>query len=263
MMPPAPFASASGSKASSGSWRLPRRLAYVVSHSLPYARNGYALRSHAVARALSSYGIEVLVINRPGRPWDLDEFRSETPFRAEQRIESIRYLFLPLPPIGAHPRSQAARQHERLTEAFRLLRPAAVMAASDWRCAAPALAAARQLYLPFFYEQRGFWDLHPELDAETAAQHRAREIQVAQAARSVFTLNQAMREELITRGVAPERIYLVPNGLSRPHQPMFESQQQTPENAGIDAGAQTAAAKPLISKMPVLELGVSKIAIPT
>ena len=55
-------------------WLLPDRIAYVVSHSFPYSSNGYAVRSHEVARALIARGHEVVVFNRPGRPWDIEGF---------------------------------------------------------------------------------------------------------------------------------------------------------------------------------------------
>lgn len=201
------------------SWRLPRRLAYVVSHSRPYSSNGYAVRTHAVARALVRRGHDVLVFNRPGRPWDIEGFDLRRPVPLEEWIDGVRYLFLPSPTTRATPGSERRHLAETiLSEAFALYRPAAVMAASNWETGEPALGAARRLGLPFFWEQRGFWEMFdpnvPGLSESAEGQQaRDRELRLARAAEAVFTLNGAMRDELVRRGVTETRIHLVPNGI--------------------------------------------------
>ena len=42
-------------------WRFPDRLAYVVSHALPHSSNGYAVRTHEVARALIARGRDAII----------------------------------------------------------------------------------------------------------------------------------------------------------------------------------------------------------
>lgn len=205
-----------------GGWRLPSRVAYVVSHSRPHAANGYAQRTHAVARALWALGHDVVVVNRPGRPWDIADFAPDGPVACEERVDGVRYVFLPLAPDrgqGPFRRAEAA-----LREAFAVLRPAAVLAASSWETAEPALGAARALGIPFLYEQRGFWEM-TRADAEPGfagsaehARHVAGETRVARAALAVFTLTEAMRGEVIRRGAAPGAVELVPNGVTVPGQ---------------------------------------------
>ena len=209
--------------AASSTWRLPGRVAYVVNHSFPYSSDGYAVRTHEVARALTGLGHDVVVFNRPGRPWDIEGF----PFRAdvptEQRIDGVRYVFLPSPATPEMGRAVRMRQAERiLLEAFEVFRPGAVLAVSNWETAEPAQYAARRFGAPFFYEQRGFWEMsraacepgYEETDAYR--EDREREVRIAQAAQAVFTLNGAMRDELVRRGVPAGRIHLVPNGVSQP-----------------------------------------------
>ena len=196
-------------------WRFPRRLAYVVSHSRPWSSNGYAVRTDAVARALRDAGHEVIVFTRPGRPWDIEGFPADTEVPLDHRIDGIRHIHLPMPPMpGATPTARLRMTSDILTEAFYTFRPAAVLAASNWENAEPARRAAGRTGAAFFYEQRGFWEMGAADESEAERAERRQETEIALAARAVFTLNDAMRQVLIQRGVPEGKIHLVPNGLS-------------------------------------------------
>ncbi|MFN3825415.1 MAG: glycosyltransferase [Pseudorhodobacter sp.] len=198
-----------------GNWRLPRRLAYVVSHARPWSSNGYAVRTHAIARALTGAGHEVIVFTRPGRPWDIEGFAPTGPVEIDRRIDGVRHVCLPMPPMpGARPAARLRAMADVLTEAFQAFRPGAVLAASNWETAEPARRAAGRTGATFLYEQRGFWEMAAQgANAATAARQ---ETEIALAARAVFTLNGPMRDELVRRGVPEGRIHLVPNGIARP-----------------------------------------------
>lgn len=205
------------------SWCVPQRLAYVVSHAYPYSSNGYAVRTHEVARALAQSGQEVLVISRPGRPWDIDGFPAHRYVPPEQVIDGVRYIVLPAAPEGGSGFRDRMRGVERvLMGAFRVFRPAVVMAASNWHTAEPALYAARRWGVPFFYEKRGFWEMsraatEPDYAlTEDYARDQSNELRIAQRAQAVFTLNGSMRQELVRQGLPADRIHLVPNGVSVP-----------------------------------------------
>jgi glycosyltransferase involved in cell wall biosynthesis len=211
------------SPASSSAWRLPQRVAYVVNHSYPYSSDGYAVRTHEVARALTEQGHDVIVFNRPGRPWDIEGFPSRAEVPLDQVIDGVRYVFLPSPAtreMDLRPRLRLAEKV--LLEAFEVFRPGVVLAVSNWETAEPAQYAARRLGVAFFYEQRGFWEMSRaacEPDFEKTKEylfHHEREVRVAQAAEAVFTLNDRMRDELVRRGVREEKIHLVPNGVGKP-----------------------------------------------
>ena len=86
-----------------------------------------------------------------------------------------------------------------LADHFETFRPSAVVAASNWENALPALRAAQQVGLPFFYEVRGFWELS-ELSRDDAylkspgyRMAMQRELEVALGAQRVFTLNTLMQ----------------------------------------------------------------------
>lgn len=206
-----------------GDWCLPKRVAYVVDHSFPYTSDGYAVRTHEVARALGAAGHDVIVFNRPGRPWDIEGFDPARRVAAEQVIDGVRYVFLPrLDPPGPNLRARLRQSERILLEAFGLYRPGAVLAVSNWENAEPVQYAARRWQVPFFYEQRGFWEMSraaTEPGYETTEDYdrnRTNEVRIAQAAQAVFTLNRAMHDELVRRGVPSAKIHLVPNGVGTP-----------------------------------------------
>ncbi|MFW8595911.1 glycosyltransferase family 4 protein [Cribrihabitans neustonicus] len=196
---------------------VPGRAAYLLNYALPQVVNGYTLRGQAIAAALKGHGVDLVCLTRPGFPLDRSPPQA---FRPADRVAGVEYLHEALPVLegfsGISPYLAAAAR--ALEHRLRALRPQAVLAASNFQIALPGLIAARRLGLPFCYEVRGFWEL-TQLSADPGLagtlfyrlQH-ALECRTAAQADHVFTLGAPMREELIRRGVAAERITLAPNG---------------------------------------------------
>lgn len=203
---------------------IPNRIAYVVSHGQSYASNGYAIRTQGVARALNQHGLETLCFVRPGRPWELGaDGKLNGSVQPETLVQGVRYIHSRWPADKA-PAGEAEHLEQsvaRYMELFRVYRPAAVLAASNYIVGLPAWVAAKRLGLPFYNEVRGFWELsrdarepgyasQPQFKAEAE-----RDAFVARQASSVFTLNQPMKDELAKRDVDPANIHIVPNGVSQ------------------------------------------------
>lgn len=198
---------------------IKNRVAYVVSHGQSYASHGYAIRTQGIAKALNQHGLETLCFVRPNRPWELDPTSNIAP---EVNVEGVRYIHSRWPssltPSSEHAHLQASV--ETLVELFRVFRPAAVLAASNWQVGLPAWIAAKRLGLPFYNEVRGFWELSRAVRepsyANSSAYHQAaeRDTFVAKQASKVFTLNSPMQTELVKRGVEAKNIALVPNGVN-------------------------------------------------
>ncbi|NMQ27635.1 glycosyltransferase [Candidatus Accumulibacter phosphatis] len=204
----------------SSGYRMPGRLLYAVNHSFPFSSNGYAVRTHGIARALVREGVSVIAATRPGVPWDQPGFGSSD-YASSHRVEGVRYVHSRRPSRhGLPPAMYLARAVDSVSELLRVFKPSAVLAASNWENALPVALAARTLGLPFFYEVRGFWEISRvsrEPDWENTSEYRQvveRETAVAQAAERVFTINRFMRDELVRRGVARDQVDLVPNGFS-------------------------------------------------
>jgi glycosyltransferase involved in cell wall biosynthesis len=98
-------------------------------------------------------------------------------------------------------------------------------AASNYSNALIALALRDATGLPVVYEVRGFWeDTWLSRHAAGAAsdlrqsdryvRSRALETHCMRAANLVVTLGEAMRDEIVERGIDPARVLIVPNGVS-------------------------------------------------
>src|SRR5699024_2151191 len=96
-------------------------------------------------------------------------------------------------------------------------KPEFIIAASNYLSALPALVAARRLGVPFVYEIRGFWEasaasVNPGWEeTDQYKLDRKFELQVAQEADRVIVITEEMREELIGRGVAANKVFIAPN----------------------------------------------------
>src|SRR5690606_888670 len=128
---------------------------------------------------------------------------------------------------------------ERFTELFRDYRPQVVLAASNHEVALPALIAARRLGLPFHYEVRGFWEIS-RISRDPSwrvtpdfMRHYDHENWVCKHADRVYTLNRFMREGLVKRGVAGQRITLVPNSVTELSTPRQYANQRLKASLGI------------------------------
>ena len=197
---------------------VPGRVCYMLHNSLPYATGGYATRTHGLAGGLNAAGCEVLAMTRPGFPVDAVSGLADADLPECDVIDGIPYLRTPTPVRTdmryVHYVPAAART---LEQRYRDLRPAVVMAASNHLVALPALIAARRLGIPFAYEVRGFWEVTKMSREESYRTTPAYQVQerleaaIARAADQVFTLTGPMAEELAARGVASDRIALLPN----------------------------------------------------
>jgi SAM-dependent methyltransferase len=194
------------------------RVCYVLHNSLPYSSGGYGTRSQGVAGGLAAAGKEVIVLTRPGFPVDIKDELNDADVPAEDVIEGIRYVRT-LKPMrkGISMLQYVTQAADALEHQMRTLRPELVMSASNHVTALPALIAARRLGLKFIYEVRGLWEItrwSRELsfkDTGAFAVQSLLEAAVCKKADHVFTLTEAMREELVTRGVEAGKIDLLPN----------------------------------------------------
>jgi glycosyltransferase involved in cell wall biosynthesis len=104
------------------------------------------------------------------------------------------------------------------------LRPAVLHAASNFANAQIALALRERYGLPVVYEVRGFWEdtwlsRHPDAGqlarSELYLKKRDLETGCMLAADLVVTLGEAMREEIVARGVPAAKVLIVPNAVSQ------------------------------------------------
>ena len=195
------------------------RVLHLVNDALPTTSAGYTIRTHEIVLAQRAIGLDPHVVTRCGFPvtqGTLDGRRLVT-------LDGIPYhRLLPwrLPGRADKAAALGLDMAARLTEQ---LRPAVLHAASNYANAMIALALGERYGLPVVYEVRGFWEdtwlsRHPDgtelASSELYRRSRDLETRCMQAADLVVTLGEAMREEIVARGIPAEKVLIVPNAVS-------------------------------------------------
>ena len=143
---------------------------------------------------------------------------------AEEMVNGVRHLRLGRPRMPPHERSDAfltawARAAEPIVRAER---PALLHVHSGHRgydTALVGLALARSAQLPLVYEVRGFFDELWTKDLARAERSRITrrrrdtDTRCMAAADAVVTLSDTMRNVIVARGIAAERVHVIPNGV--------------------------------------------------
>jgi glycosyltransferase involved in cell wall biosynthesis len=202
------------------------RVLMALYSSLPLHRAGYGYRSQALLKELKGLGCQVRAYTRLGFPRDVRRFANEEPeagFEAHEEVDGIVYRRLlgstKLARWGAPLDSYLSNYAEALQLAIRRERAHIVHTASNFINPVAGYLAARDARLPFIHEVRGFWDLtgtSREVDKQVEvrlAQEARLEAEAASRADRVITLNDAMKDELVRRGVDASRIVIAPNAV--------------------------------------------------
>jgi PEP-CTERM/exosortase A-associated glycosyltransferase len=191
------------------------KILHVLDHSLPL-HSGYVFRSLGILAAQRGFGWDTVQLTAPRHnewhgPVDtVDGWTFHRTRKSGGRLAAA--------PIAAEVLEMRALER-RIADVIRAERPDIVHAHSPVLAGWPAYRAARAAGLPMVYEVRGLWE-----DAAVDLGHsregdmryratRAFETHLLRRADAVVTLCQAMRRELAGRGVADNRITVVPNAV--------------------------------------------------
>ena len=195
------------------------RILHLVNDALPTASAGYTIRTHEIVLAQQHAGLDPHVVTRIGFPVTqgaLDGRRLVT-------LDGIPYHRLLPWRLPARADKAAEAGLDRAARLAGQIKPSLLHAASNYTNAVTALALGKSRGLPVVYEVRGFWEdtwLSRYADSEERAgselyrRSRALETQCMLAADLVVTLGEAMREEIVARGVPAGKVLIVPNAVS-------------------------------------------------
>jgi glycosyltransferase involved in cell wall biosynthesis len=195
------------------------RVLHIVTDALPTTNAGYTIRTQEIALAQRFAGMDPHVSTRIGFPVTAGAIDG----RPNVTVDGVPYhRLLPWVMPGRMDRLYQAhlRRAARLTER---LRPHVLHAASNYANAVIALALREATGLPVVYEVRGFWEdtwlsrhaANADLKlSDRYVRTRALETHCMTDADLVVTLGEAMREEIIQRGVPAENVIIVPNAVS-------------------------------------------------
>ena len=199
--------------------RTPSRVLHLVNDALPTASAGYTIRTHEIVLAQRAAGLDPHVVTRSGFPVTQGALDG----RRLVMLDGIPYhRLLPwrMPGRADKAAGLGLAMAARLTEQ---LRPSVLHAASNYANAMIALALGQRYGLPVVYEVRGFWedtwlsrypDSEKRASSEFYRRNRDLETRCMLAADLVVTLGEAMREEIVARGVPADKVLIVPNAVS-------------------------------------------------
>jgi PEP-CTERM/exosortase A-associated glycosyltransferase len=194
------------------------RVLHMVGRSLPQHVVGYTVRTHYVAKAQRSAGLDARAVTQVGFPWN----QGVTSASMRELHDGVPYYRLRAD--GDVP----VRIDERLSLNISLvaqlvteLRPAVLHPASDYVNALLALELRRSFGIPVVYEVRGFLEetwlsRQSGLAAAESDQYTGRrdvELRCMREADRVVTLAEVMKEEIVARGVPAGKVTVMPNAV--------------------------------------------------
>lgn len=207
-----------------GRWReRPERTLYLLHNSLPWHSAGYAARTHGLLTGLQRHGEEVEGITRINYPFDILKDLDPNEVPAEDVVDGIRYSRLLPPPDGllktADVWNYASRYADALVRRMGERDADILHAASNFWNGLAASTAARATGAASVYEVRGLWEVtRASRDAAFAGSDRylqstRLEAEAAGLADHCIAITHALKDEMVSRGVPPDHITVVPNGV--------------------------------------------------
>jgi PEP-CTERM/exosortase A-associated glycosyltransferase len=197
------------------------RILHVLDHSIPL-HSGYTFRTRAILREQHARGWETVQITGPKHGpstlavEDVDGLRFHRTLAAGGPLDTM-------PVLGQVRVVSALRA--RLAEVIAASSPDIVHAHSPALNGLAALHAARRAHLPVVYECRAFWeDAAVDLGTSRAGGARYRltralESHVFRRADAVTTICEGLRADIAARGIAAEKITVIPNAVDLEHFP--------------------------------------------
>ena len=218
------------------------RVLHIVTDALPSTSAGYTVRTQEIALAQRAAGLDPHVVTRIGFPVTAGAVDG----RKTVSVDGVPYHRL-LPWVMPGRMDALYETHLRYAAGLTTeLKPAVLHAASNYANAVIALALRDATRLPVVYEVRGFWEdtwlsRHAGTrDLKLSDRYlltRALETHCMKSADLVVTLGEAMRDEILERGVDPDKVIIVPNGVSEEFlRPLPDDQGKLKASLGIKPG---------------------------
>src|SRR3954454_4895634 len=188
------------------------RILHILDHGLPL-HSGYAFRTRAIVKAQLARGWEVACLTGP---------RHDAPGPDPEIVDGITFYRTPKPapaPAALGEWREVRALSARLDALIREWKPDQLHAHSPVLTALAALPVARRHALPLVYEIRAFWEdasVGNGTGREGSAKYRLTRMLETHAARqadAVAVICEGLRDDLIGRGIAADKIFLSPNGV--------------------------------------------------
>jgi PEP-CTERM/exosortase A-associated glycosyltransferase len=188
------------------------RILHVLDHGLPL-HSGYTFRTRAIVKAQQAKGWEVACLT--GARHTLDGPDPET-------VDGITFYRTPRPaPVPSPLREwrEIGALSKRLDRLVTEWKPDQLHVHSPVLNALAALQVAKRRGIPLIYEIRAFWEdaaVGNGTGSEGSAKYRLTrmlETHAAHQADAVAVICEGLREDLVERGIDPDKIMVSPNGV--------------------------------------------------
>lgn len=197
------------------------KVLYTLYNSLPVHSAGYATRAHGLMTELRNKGYEFSAMTRLGYPQDLRKFR-DRPIEQVEYVDNIAYYRLPTATEGNGfiPLDEyLAKYADEIVKHCQAHQVGVLHSASNFVNGIATNYAAKTLGIKSIYEVRGLWEItrmsrQPEWQGTEHYEMTKRlETESALYADHVITITQALKDEMVRRGVNEDKITVVPNGV--------------------------------------------------
>ncbi len=215
------------------------KILHVFDHSLPL-QSGYTFRSMAILRAQRARGWQTVHLTTPRH--------GHSAPGAPDREDVDGYVFhrtpapsSPLMRTPMWPLAEMAATTRRLEALARDEAPDVLHAHSPSLNAHPALSVGARLGIPVVYEVRGLWeDAAVDHGTSTEGDLRYRltrwhETLALRRAQAITTICDGLRQDIMRRGIAAERITIIPNAVdTQRYRPAGEGDAALRASLGLD-----------------------------
>lgn len=196
------------------------RVLHVITNSLPHTQSGYTLRTQSLLSALHSYGVTSLGATRVGYPQSIG-----VPTAQEyDDVGNVLYVRIPSMRSGSMTEERLEYATQALAAIVEDFRPQVIHATTNFENGVVARSLSRRTGIPWVYETRGemekTWLARQSEDDYAAASQsdyylrlRSIEARLMSDADAVVALSEVQKSSHIARGVAPERVHVVPNSV--------------------------------------------------
>ncbi len=201
---------------------LSNKVFYLLHNSLPYHSGGYATRAHGLMKGVNSLkDFEMMGVSRLGYPKDILKLASFSNIPDIDNIDNNKYMRLKSEdrPGSLSYIDYVTHYAEAIEKKFAKEKPFIIHAASNFYNGLAAVYAAKKLGIKSIYEIRGLWEItrisrEPKFqNTEMFELNKKMETEAAKNADVVITITEALKTEIIQRGVEERKIHVIPNGV--------------------------------------------------
>lgn len=192
------------------------RILHVLDHSIPL-HSGYTFRTRSILKEQRALGWETFHITGP----------KQGEYKGDEELVDNEWVFARTPNKHWMNRIPVLNQlavienlTKRLRDVAKAIRPDILHAHSPALNAIAALRVGKQLGIPVVYEIRAFWE-DAAVDHGTSTEWglryrltRAMETYAIKHAHAVTTICEGLRTEILSRGIAPGKVTVIPNAVN-------------------------------------------------